>query len=83
MNYTKIRKEEFEKLKSLFPDNEEMWQKKFITDNHKKDMDFIDYLREYRRNRKMSQQDVTDKLGIDQDVYARYERKKLIVKAQN
>lgn len=27
MNYIKIRKEEFEKLKSLFPDNEEMWQK--------------------------------------------------------
>lgn len=24
MNYTKIRKEEFEKLKSLFPDNEEI-----------------------------------------------------------
>ncbi len=27
MNYKKIKKEEFEKLKKLFPDNEEIWQK--------------------------------------------------------
>ena len=27
MNYKKIKKEEFERLKKLFPDNEEMWQK--------------------------------------------------------
>lgn len=56
-------------------------QRKFITDNHKKERNFIDYVKEYRRNKQFSQQDVAVKLGIDQDVYARYERKKLIIKS--
>jgi len=56
-------------------------QRKFITDNHKKEMNFIDYVKEYRRNRKLSQREVAEKLKIDEDVYARYERKKLIVKS--
>ena len=56
-------------------------QRKFITDNHKKEMDFIDYVKEYRRNRKLSQREVADRLKIDEDVYAIYERKKLIVKS--
>lgn len=42
MKFRKIKKEEFEKLKRLFPDNEDMWikyQKKRLEQFEKKEID--------------------------------------------